>query len=75
MMNRNVADMTQRELEAIIWDGAEVYELRGPSDAFTISEICAILDAPHFREFSSSFQTWIFSAWESHMETHNWKLA
>lgn len=75
MMNRNVADMTQSELEAIIFDGASVYELRGPSNAFTISEICAILDAPHFREFSSSFQTWIFSAWEAHMESHNWELA
>ena len=73
-MNRNVADMTQSELEAI-FDGASVYELRGPSNAFTINEICAILDAPRFREFSSSFQSWIFSAWEAHMETHNWELA
>jgi len=65
MTQRNVADMTQRELEAIIFDGAEVYELRGPGDAFTLEELSAILDAPVFPQFDSSFQSWIFNAWDA----------
>lgn len=74
MTQRNVADMTERELNAIIFDGAGIYTLRGPSDAFSFDEICAIMDAPHFVEFSDSFQSWMYSAWEAHLFEHDFDL-
>ena len=45
---RDVANMTQNELTAIIFDGAEVYEFRSPASTFTADEIYAILDSPQF---------------------------
>ena len=64
MMNRNVADMTQRELEAIIFEGAKVNEYRSPAQAFTADEIYAILGAPVFSQFDNSFQSWMYNAFE-----------
>ena len=64
MTTRSVADMTQRELEAIIFDGAKVNEYRSSSQAFTADEIYAILDAPVFAQFDDSFQSWMYNAFE-----------
>ena len=75
MNKRNVADMTERELNAIIFEGAGVYTLRGPSDAFTPEEIQAIMDAPHFAKFTPHFQSWMYSAWESQLFGHKFDLA
>lgn len=74
MTQRNVADMTERELTTLIFEGAGIYTLRGPSDAFTFDEICAIMDAPHFIEFSSSFQSWMYSAWEAQLFGHDFEV-
>ena len=61
---RDVANMTQSELERIIFAGAGVNEFRSPASTFTADEIYAILGSPQFSLFSLSFQSWMYNAFE-----------
>lgn len=65
----NVADMTQNELERIIFAGADVNEMRSPGDVFTVEELLSISDAPQFCMFSASFRFWIYNAIDCKLET------
>lgn len=57
-------NMTQREIERAIFDGASVSDPRGFSDAFTDVEILSLPDHPAWAEFDQNFRDWAMSAWD-----------
>lgn len=61
----DVGDMTQLELESIIFVGAGVNEFRSPASAFTPDEIRTILQSPQFSQFDSRFRSWMYNAFEA----------
>lgn len=56
-------DLTQFEIERIIWNGRGVSELVGLRDVFSDDEIVnGIADHPEFVHFDDHFKSWTFSA-------------
>ncbi len=56
-------DLTQFEIEQIIWRGRGVSELVGLRDVFSDDDISVgIAQHPEFTHFDSHFQNWAFSA-------------
>ena len=56
-------DLTQFEIERIIWRGRGVSELVGLRDVFTDDEIVkGLAEHPEFSHFDRHFRDWTFSA-------------
>ena len=65
MTDRNLNDLTESELNALIFKDAEMVEHRGLSDAFTDDEILDLPNHPDYDTFSTYFQDWIYDAIDS----------
>ena len=55
----NLADLTDREFERIIFADAGVSTPRGISDAFTLAEVTMILESEAFKAWASYNQEWL----------------
>jgi hypothetical protein len=58
----DILELSQQQIEAIIFKGATPEELRSPLDHFTEEEICALPRHPHWNEFDIEFRDWM---WET----------
>lgn len=65
MPKRNLNDLTESEINAIIFKDARVDEPRGIRDALTDREVLSLPHHPAWDCFSLPFQSWVWNAIDS----------
>lgn len=55
-----ILELSQDQIESIIFAGADPDELRSPLDSFTEEEVCALPRHPGWNEFDMEFRDWIW---------------
>lgn len=58
----DILELSQHQIEAIIFKDAAPDELRSPLDCFTEEELCALPRHPNWNEFDIEFRDWM---WET----------
>ena len=64
MSARNLNDMTQQEIERLIFADCSSSKLVALSDVLSSEEIYTLPSHPSFDQFSPSFRSWIWNAIE-----------
>lgn len=57
-------DMTEVEINNVVFAGRGVNELVGLRDVFSDEQICNLPSHPAWARFSSAFKTWVYNAIE-----------